>query len=118
MPWPSGMDRFEELRHAPQVLDKARYQSGGLLTLPFVYRCRGTKREQSNHRADLEARGAAVRQAKHVVVEAILLVPHAARTDSVHRAGDQQELQGVVRCQLLISRVVRRELERDLEHVL
>ena len=36
----------------------------------------------------------------------------------VHGAGDQQEMLRELRRQILIGRVVRRELEGDLEHVL
>ena len=69
-----------------------RRQSGDPLALPLLDDRRGTERQEADHRADLEPRGAAVGQAKDVVVEAVLLVPHAVRTDPVHRPGDQQEL--------------------------
>src|SRR5271167_331856 len=53
-----------------------------------------------------------------VVIEAVLLVPHAGGADLVHRAGDQHKLDSEGRRQIFIDRIVRRELKGNLEHVL
>src|SRR6516225_11187314 len=96
----------------------AAFSRGNPIALPFVYGCRRAKRQQPDHRPNLEPHRLSVRQAKHVVIEPVLFVPHSARTDSVHRAGDQQKLHDVIRGQFLISRVVGRKLAGDFEHVL
>src|SRR6516164_4614350 len=115
--WPGPVSWMDAWITLPAVVESRR-QSGGPLTLPFLCHCCGAQRQEPDHRADLEPHRTAVRQAKDVVIEAILLVPHAVRAYRVHRPGDQHKLQDVVRCQILVGFVVRRQLERDLEHVL
>src|SRR6202040_3406679 len=61
---------------------------------------------------------AAIGEAQDVIVEPVLLVPHAVRTDPVHRTGNQKQIARVTRRQILIDRVVCRKLESDLDHVL
>src|SRR5262249_22485048 len=51
-------------------------------------------------------------------IKPVLLVPHAVRTEPVHGAGDQQELDRIVLRQLVVGRIVRRKLDGDLQHVL
>ena len=62
--------------------------------------------------------GTAVRQAQHVVVEAILLVPHPIVTDLVQGGANPQEVLGELEDEIVVAGVVRRQLDRDLEHVL
>ena len=62
--------------------------------------------------------GAAIRQAQHVVIETILLVPHAVVADLVQGHADPQEVLRELEHQVVVTGIVFGELERDLEHVL
>ena len=73
----------------------------------------GAERQQPHQRADLEPRGAAVGQPQHVVVEAVLLVPHARPSPRRFMArGDPEEVLGELRGHVLVDRVVRRPARR------
>jgi hypothetical protein len=74
--------------------------------------------ETTDHRVYLEPGCNAVGTSKDVVIEAVLLIPHAVRADLVHSAGDQCKLDHEIRGQILIRRVVRRQLDGNLEHIL
>ncbi len=79
------------------------------------------QRQQPDHRAHLQARGAAVGQAQHVVEEAVFLVPHLvlALADAVHRGGDPQRSARRTSSDISsYSGSFSGQLERDLEHVL
>ena len=88
------------------------------LPLRLLDHRRGAQREEPDHRSHLEPRGAAVGQPQQVVVEAILLVPHAVRPGPVDRRGDVVEVLHELEDHVLVGRVVRGELERELQHVL
>ena len=76
--------------------------------------------DQPHHRADPQARGRAVRQAEHVVEEAVLVVPHlvVGLADLVHGAGDPEEMLDELQGQVLVAGVARPEDQGQLEHVL
>ena len=100
--------RSENLSHRPR----------GALPLPlFDYRG-GAQGQQPHHRAHLEPPGAAVRQPQQVVVEAVLLVPHAVLTGTVHGRGDIDEVLCELHDHVFVGGVVDGELTRKLQHVL
>ena len=88
------------------------------LALPRFDDGRCAERQQPDKGADLETRGAAVRQPQDVVVETVLLVPHAVVAHLVHGGADPQEVLRKLVGELLVAGVVGRELDRDLQHVL
>src|SRR5271165_2564872 len=59
-----------------------------------------------------------VGKAKDVVVETILFIPHAVRSDPVHRAADPEKLLDELRRKTLVGPVARRQFHADLSHVL
>ena len=77
------------------------------------------ERDQSHHGPHLERRRVAVRQVQHVVEEAVLLVPQldAFAGDVVHRARDVDEVLEELRGDVLVGRILARQLERDGQHV-
>src|SRR5215471_3593520 len=88
------------------------------IALPgFDHGC-STHRQQPYHGAHFQARGAAVGKAEDIVVESILVVPHAVRTDVVHRSRDPQKMLTELHSQIFIGRVVGRNFDADLKHVL
>ena len=54
----------------------------------------GAQRKKTHHGTHLEPGGAAIGQAQDVVVETVLLVPHAVLTGTVHRCGNEVEVLG------------------------
>ena len=58
--------------------------------------------------------------AEHVVEEAVLLVPELVpvHADTIHGSGDPEEVLVEFGGELLVDRVVQRELQRDLQHAL
>ena len=81
---------------------------------------RGAQRQQPDHRTDLQATSAAVRQPQDVVEEPVLLVPHlfVVQADPVHRPGDPEEVLQELLGHILVARIVARQLDGDLQHVL
>ena len=122
-PLVAGLQRVVNERH--QLRARLEILARGLAGLgvvrrylPFEDRHRA-QREQPDHRADLQAVGPPVRQAQHVVEEAVLLVPHPlvlARAD--HPRGDHQEVLDEFHRQAEIGRIGDRQLRADLDHVL
>ena len=80
-------------------------------------RC-GAEGQEPHHGAHLEARGAAVGEAEQVVVEPVLLVPHAVRARTVHGGGDVVEVLDELHDHVLVGRVLGRDLRGELQHVL
>ena len=78
------------------------------------------QRQQSDDRAHFEPRRRAVRQPQHVVEEAVLLVPHfvVAIADPVHGAGDVERVLEELLDELLVLRLVQRQLDGDAQHLL
>ena len=89
-----------------------------LRQLPFEngHRAEG---QQPDHRAHLQAFAPPVRQAQHIVKEAVLLIPHPdflARSN--HPRSDQEKVPEEFLGEIDISRISHRQLGADLEHVL
>ena len=81
----------------------------------------GEERNQPDHRAHLERDRPAVGQVQLVVVELVLLVPQAdavlAAADVGHRLGDVQEVLEELGGDVLVDRVVQRQLQGDAHQV-
>src|ERR1700730_14501080 len=85
----NALAQFGHTLHAfPQGLHYPRYA----VALPRLNNTSGTQREQADHGANLEPTGTTVGEAQDIIVEPILLVPHAFRARLVHGAGDQKEM--------------------------
>ena len=110
--------RPRQFGHPAQPLLDGAHGLRDAFTLRLLDHRRGTQREEPDHRAHLEPRGAAVGQPQQVVVEAILLVPHAVPPGSVDPRGDVVEVLDELEDHLLVDRVVRGELDGELQHVL
>ena len=107
-----------QLRHLPQALLEEGQHTRDPFPLPGLDHGRGTERQESHQGAHLEPRGAAVRQHQDVVVEAVLLIPHALVAGAIHAGGDPQEMIDELLRHGLVRRVVGSELDRQLAHVL
>ena len=93
VPLARRVDGLSQLRHAPQPLPQVRRQTRERVPAARAQRRSWrTERQQPHHRAHFQARGAPVGQAEHVVVEAVLLVPHAFLADPVHGVGNPKEV--------------------------
>ena len=101
-----------------QALPHIGHRARDLLPLRLLDHRRGAQREESHQGTHLEPRGAAVGEPQDVVVEAVLLVPHAVRAGPVHRRGDVVEVLHELEDHALVDRVVGGELDRELQHVL
>ena len=79
----------------------------------------GKERNQADHRPDLQRAALAVRQVQDVVEEAVLVVPQrqAVAAAVVHRVGDVEEVLPELAGDVLVGRVVLRELHGDGEQV-
>ena len=73
------------------------------------------QRHESDQRADAQRHLAAV-GVQLVVVEAVLLVPQPGAAERVHRVGDGDEVLEELRRDVLVGRVLLRQLERHREH--
>jgi hypothetical protein len=80
--------------HALQSLAQNRCNSRHHFALPGLDHGGGSQGEQAHHGANLEPPGATVGKAQDVVVETILLVPHAFRPCLIHGAGDPKKMIG------------------------
>ena len=117
-PGPVGWMRVEQVRHSPQPFHKGLQEVRNPFPLRRLDDGDSADGEQPDHGAHLQPRRMTVGKPKDVVVEPILLVPHAVRARPVHRAADPKELLGELRRQVLVGRIARRQLHADLEHVL
>ena len=81
---------------------------------------RGAEREQSHERAHLQAHGRPVGQTQHVVEKAVFLVPQFVRRlpHPIHGPGDPEEMLDELERHVLVHRVVERQLQGQLQHVL
>ncbi len=102
MIWTGGVHRLHDPRHPvqPFVHESERHRDS--LPLAFLDHRRGAQREQPHHGAHFETPGAPVRQSQDVVVEAILLVPHALLTRPVHCRRDIVKVLGELHDQILV----------------
>ena len=78
------------------------------------------ERQETDHRADLQTERLAVRKPEHVVVEAVLLVPHVVPLVAglVHRERDPDDGLEEPERDLLVDLVVLGEDEGHLQHAL
>ncbi|MBP1779914.1 MAG: hypothetical protein H6Q86_5925, partial [candidate division NC10 bacterium] len=77
------------------------------------------KGQQPDHRANLQAFGPPVRQAKHIVKEAVFLIPHSEfLTRPNHTRGDHEKVLDEFHRETDIGRIGHRQLHADLDHVL
>ena len=119
MAGPGRMDALAQFGHAPQRSCRMLHQLGHPLALPRLDDGGGAERQQPDHGAHLEPRGAAIGQAQDIVVEPVLLVPHAVRPDrDSSRGRSSRNCSANLRRHVFVGRVVRRQLDADLEHVL
>jgi hypothetical protein len=83
----------------------------------FEYGC-GSQRQQSHHRANLQAYGLAVRQMEKVIKEAILRIPHlvVVFADTIHGVSNPAEMLKEAVGYLLIHRVVIGQSDCNLQH--
>ena len=113
-----GVDGLQELGHLAQACLKRGRGPRDALALPLLDHRRGAQGQEPHHRAHLEPRGAAVGEPQEVVVEAVLLVPHAVLPGLVHGRGDIDEVLDELEDHVLVGGVVGGELHGELEHVL
>ena len=118
MAGPGRVNGVEQVRHSPQPFHKGPHQIRNPFPLRRLDDGDGADGEQPDHGAHLQPRRTTVGKPKHVVVEPILLVPHAVRAGPVHSAADPKKLLGELRRQVLIGRIALRQLDADFEHVL
>ncbi len=118
MPRARGVDGLQELGHPAQALEDLSHRPRDALPLPFLPHRRGAQGQEPHHRAHLEPRGTAVGEPQEIVVEAVLLVPHALLTGPVHGGGDVGEVLHELHDHVLVGAVVDGQLDRELRHVL
>jgi hypothetical protein len=73
------------------------------------------QRDHADERANAQ-RDRALADVHLVVVEAVALVPQARSAERVHRVDDRDVVLEELRSEVLVRRVVLRELDRDREH--
>jgi hypothetical protein len=73
------------------------------------------ERDQAHHGADLQGKGAVLR-VELVVIETVLLVPETHSAERVHRVHDRDEMFEKLRRDVLVGRVLARQLERHRQH--
>ena len=118
MAGPGRVNGVEQIRHSPQTFGKSPHE----VREPFPLRrlddgdC--TEREQPHDGTYLQSHRMTVGKSKDIVVETILLVPHAVWADTVHRVADPEEMLHELRRQVLIGWIALHQLDADLEHVL
>ncbi len=113
-----GVDGLQQFGHPAQAFQQLSHRPRNALPLPLLDYRGGAQGQQPHHRAHLEPRGAAVGEPQQVVVEAVLLVPHAVLTGTVHGRGDIDEVLDELHDHVLVGGVVGGELHRELQHVL
>ena len=80
---------------------------------------RRAQRKQADHRPNLQTLGSTIGQAQHVVIEAVLLVPHSRVLPQVpHRRSNPQEVLGEFQRHILVVGIGQRQLGGDFQHVL
>ncbi len=118
MAGPRCMDAVEEVRHPASPFRDGGNDIGHERPLVRFDDRYGAKRQQAHDGADLQAARAAIGKPQDIVIESVLLVPHAVRPGGVHRPGDPQELLAVLGRHILVRRIARGQLDADFEHVL
>ena len=103
---PGGMNALAQLRHALEAFAQNLRGFGYAFTLPWFDDGRRAERQQADHRANLQSLGAAVGKTQHVVVEAVLFVPHAVGPGLVHGARNPQQVLDKLDRHVLVERVI------------
>ena len=88
------------------------------LPLPLLDHRGGAQGKKPHHRAHLEPLGTAVGEAEQVVVEAVLLVPHAVLSGPVHSCGDIVEMLSELQDHFLVRGIESGEFHGEFQHVL
>src|SRR5215831_19725651 len=65
---------------------------GNPFPLPLLHDRHGAERQQTHHRVELQPGCSPLGTAKDVVIKAVVLIPHAIRSDLVHGMGDQHKV--------------------------
>ena len=118
MPRARGVDGLHELGHPAQAFQHRDVCARNELPLPLFDHRGSAQGQEPHHGAHLEPRGAAVGEPQEVVIEAVLLVPHAVLAGLVHRRGDIDEMLCELEDHVLVGGVVGREFYGEFEHVL
>ena len=84
-----------------------------------LQRLDGKQWNEAHHRTQLHGERIAIPQMQHVVVKAVLFVPHphAVLAEIIHRMRDVQEVLPKLARDIFISGIFPRQFERDREEV-
>src|ERR1700692_713575 len=88
---PACMYAVTQLGHTLHPFLQDVHHSRHSFALPLLDYGGGTQGQQAHYGTHLEPFGTTVRQAQHIVVETILLVPHPLRPHLVHGCCDPNE---------------------------
>ena len=113
-----GVDSRRKFGDPAQAFQDQSQRPWDALPLPLFNNRRGAQGQKPHHGAHLEPCGAAVGEAQQIVVEAVLLVPHAVQPGSVHGRGDIVEVLAKLHDHVLVDGVVGGEFHCELHHVL
>src|ERR1700733_6300430 len=114
----SWMNTFKQFGHTPHAFSHYLQHSRYLLALPRLNHRGRAQGKQAHHGTNFEPLGTTVWQAKDVVVEPILLVPHTLRPGLIHGACDPKKMIDKLFSHGFVKAVVGRQLYGDLQHVL
>src|SRR5262245_39895667 len=109
---------FEQLGHPRQALAEDLRYTRHALPLPGLDDRGCAEGQQAHQGANLKTGGFSVWCPQDVIVEAVLLIPHAVWANAVHGAGNPQELFGKFFRKILIGRIMSSDLDNYLEHAL
>ena len=112
------MNGVEQIRHSPQTFRKSPHEIRKPFSLRRLDDRDRAEGEQPHDGAYLQSHRTTVGKSKDVVVETILLVPHAVWADTVHRVANPEEMLHELRRQVLIGWIALHQLDADFEHVL
>ncbi len=113
-----GVYGFQEFGNPAQSFKHLDHHPRDAFPLPLLNNRGGAQRQEPHHGAHLEPLGAAVGEAEQVVVEAVLLVPHAVSSSFVHAGGDIVEMFHKLQDHVFIDRVVGGKFHGEFQHVL
>ena len=114
MPQARRVDGLPKLGNPAQAFLHLSHRPRDALPLPLLDNRGGAQGKEPHHGAHLEPLGAAVGEPQDVVVEAVLLVPHAVLTGTVHGRGDIVEVLCELEDHVLVDGVVGGELHGKL----
>ena len=113
-----GVHGLHQFGHPVQAFCHTVERPRNAFPLPLLDHRGGAQGKEPHHGAHLEPLGTAVGEAEQVVVEAVLLVPHAIRSRPVHGRGDIGEVLGELDDHVLVGGVVGGEFHGEFQHVL